>query len=94
MSVGSRPQIGHGNSFPLWKRVGRGLLHLSGESRKTAYRQPGPGRQRDRLILVGLVLIYAFSKDSERMKFAHQIIQTIVNFAIGVVAGILGTGAA
>jgi hypothetical protein len=44
------------------------------------------------LILLLFIGIYAFTKDAERMKFAQSIIQTIVSFAIGVVAGMLGTG--
>jgi uncharacterized membrane protein YfcA len=44
------------------------------------------------LILTGFVAIYALTKDPERMKFAQLIIQTTVSFAIGVVAGMLGTG--
>ena len=43
------------------------------------------------VLLAGFTLIYAFTKDAERMKFAQSIIQTIVSFAIGVVAGMLGT---
>lgn len=46
------------------------------------------------MILAGLVLIYAFARESKRMKFVQQIIQTTVSSAISVVAGKLGMVAA
>lgn len=42
-------------------------------------------------LLFGFFGIYLFSKDKERIIFAQSILQTLVSFILGVVAGMLGT---